>query len=195
MTSSFTRISLLATLAFAIAACDARPEAGDTSVETGQAAAGDTVASAGASGAADSAFLATMSDHHQGLIAMAGEAESKATGEAREDAARLARVQRTEQQRMLQHLSTVFGASHTPAIMPSNRAMADSLSRLRGEEYDRGFYHHVVRHHQEGVRMIDSTRPRLRDAEVRTMADSMKAQQQREIAEFESKMGSHAGHE
>ena len=42
--------------------------------------------------------------------------------------------------------------------------------------------------------MIDSAHARLSDAKVRGMADSMKAQQEREISEFESKMGTHADH-
>ena len=95
---------------------------------------------------------------------------------------------------MLGHLTGTFGATHTPEVMPSNGAMADSLRRLSGVQYDQGFYHNVVLHHQEGIRMIDSAHARLNDAKVRGMAESMKAQQEREISEFQSKMGSHADH-
>jgi uncharacterized protein (DUF305 family) len=192
MAYPYSRIALIAPLILAVGACEARSDAEGAAVDSADTLAAESEFRQAA--AADSAFLVRMTDHHQGLIAMATEAEEKATGEVRRDAARLAGQQRKEQQEMLGHLTGTFGATHSPEVMPSNRIMADSLRRLSGAQYDQGFYHNVVLHHQEGIRMIDSAHARLSDAKVRGMADSMKAQQEREISEFESKMGTHADH-
>jgi uncharacterized protein (DUF305 family) len=66
--------------------------------------------------------------------------------------------------------------------------MIDSLRPLTDGAYDRMFYHHLVAHHQEGIRMMDSAMPHLRDPRVKEMASRMKQQQMSEVQEFERKM-------
>lgn len=134
-----------------------------------------------------------MSDHHEGLIVMPQAAEELGPESVRREAARLAEAQSREQQQMLQHLSAEYGTRHDPKVMPKNRAMADSLQRLSGETYERTFYHHVVVHHREGLRMMDSAAPDLTDPRVRDMVGKMREQQAREAGEFEGKMGRHMG--
>lgn len=167
------------------------------------AASADThnATSTNASGSAatgDSAFLALMSDHHQGLIAMAEDAKERGPEAVRRDAARLADQQKKEQQQMLQHLSAQYGGRHDPEVMPKNQAMADSLQQLSGEAYSRMFYHHVIAHHQEGIRMMDSAAADLSDSMVKGMTARMRQQQTRETEEFKDKMAHHMegnGHE
>lgn len=138
-------------------------------------------------------FLRMMSDHHDGLIAMADSAEERAQGAtAKADARQLLQQQQEEQQRMLAMLRQQYGDTITPTIMPSNRAMLDSLVRTSGSEFDPLFYHHVIAHHREGIQMMEQYLPRL-TAEVRQMAERMRADQQREIQEFERKMGQAGG--
>ena len=72
--------------------------------------------------------------------------------------------------------------------MPKNVAQTDSLSQLSGSEYDRTYYRMVIDHHREGMGMIDQHLPHLTKPAVRQMAEKMKADQQREIQEFEQKM-------
>ena len=76
-----------------------------------------------------------------------------------------------------------------PMVMPSNQAMADSLSAKQGEDYDMAFRMHTVHHHREGIQMVDQYLPRLTNAELRTMAERMKADQQKDIQKLESEMG------
>jgi uncharacterized protein (DUF305 family) len=140
------------------------------------------------SAAADSAFLTRMSDHHQGLVEMSRTADRQTAPAVKRDAARLREEQVREQQQMGEHLSAEFGARHDPMTMPKAQAMIDSLKPLKDEAYARMFYHHVVAHHREGIRMMDSAMPHLRDPRVKEMASRMKQQQTEEVKEFETKM-------
>ena len=134
------------------------------------------------------AFLRMMSDHHEGLIAMADSAEERAqAAEPKADAQQLRQKQEEEQQRMLAMLSQQYGDSITPMTMPNNQSMLNSLLQTSGTEFDRTFYRHVIAHHREGIQMIDQHLPHL-TGEVRQMAERMRADQQREIREFEGKM-------
>jgi uncharacterized protein (DUF305 family) len=45
-------------------------------------------------------------------------------------------------------------------------------------------------HHQEGIRMIDQYMPQLADPALKAMAETMKADQQKELAKFQRKAGS-----
>jgi uncharacterized protein (DUF305 family) len=188
---------LLAVTAVLVTACQSRR--GDTEAAGGGqesvAASADTTGAGGAAAKGDSGFLALMSDHHQGLIVMAQDAEKRGPASVRRDAARLATEQQREQQQMLQHLSAEYGAPHQPEVMPKNQAMADSLEQLSGEAYARTFYHHVMAHHQEGIGMMDSAAASLADAKVQDMVSRMRQQQSREMEEFEGKMRHHMGGE
>ena len=94
-----------------------------------------------------------MSNHHQGLIAVAEDAQKRGSAAVRPDAARLAEQQRREQQEMVQHLSAEYGARHQPVMMEQARMMADSLKQISGEHYAQRFYQGVVKHHQQGLQI------------------------------------------
>lgn len=88
---------------------------------------------------------------------------------------------------MVGMLKTSYGETIEPMVMPSNKAMNDSLQQKSGTEYDRDMYRRVIMHHREALQMIDRFMPRLQNAAVRSMAEKMRADQEREIAEFERK--------
>ena len=137
---------------------------------------------------ADHEFLRMMADHHEGLVAMMGSAMTRAsTATAKADATRLRHKQEQERDEMIAMIRKMYSESHQPTIMPDNKAMNDSLQAKAGAEYDRDMYRHVVMHHREGVQMIDKFLPRLQKPDVRAMAEKMRADQTREIAEFEAK--------
>ena len=139
---------------------------------------------------ADHEFLRMMSDHHQGLITMMDAAMNQASSaEAKADAHQLHTKQAEERDRMVGMIKTGYGETIEPSAMPSNKAMNDSLQQKSGAEYDHAMYRHVVMHHRAGMQMIDRFMPRLQNAEVKSMAEKMRADQQREIAEFERKAG------
>ncbi|HWO94743.1 MAG TPA: DUF305 domain-containing protein [Dehalococcoidia bacterium] len=182
--------------AFTLVAACARSETDTSDTAAGAADAGMTgmdrssaAANRGPSTDADHEFLRMMSDHHEGLIEMASAAMNKgSTAQIQGDAHQLHTKQEQEQKEMVDMVRNAYGENLEPAIMPSNRAMNDTLQQKSGVEYDRTFYRMVVQHHREGIRMMDQFRPRVQRAEVRQMLDRMRSEQQREIQELEAKI-------
>ena len=137
---------------------------------------------------ADHEFLRMMSDHHEGMIQMGTAAMTKGSNSTVQgDAHRLHTKQLDEQKRMLSMVQSSYGEAVMPMAMGSDKAMVDQLNAKSGTEYDRAFYSTVVAHHREGVKMINDFLGRLTKPEVKQMAEKMKADQEKEIKEFESK--------
>jgi len=134
------------------------------------------------------AFLRMMSDHHQGLVVMSDSAMGKLGATAKADAQKLRTDQRKEMDHMLQMLRSDYKDSVTPMIMPSNQTMIAAVSRASSGDADRVYYEQVIAHHREGVQHVDMHLPHL-TGDVKQMAETMKADQQREIQEFERKAG------
>jgi uncharacterized protein (DUF305 family) len=133
-------------------------------------------------------FLRMMSDHHQGLVAMADTAMGKLGATAKADAQKLRSKQKREQDHMLQMLRSDYKDSVTPMILPSNQAMISTVAQASASDADRVFYQQVIAHHREGVQMIDKMLPQLTGM-TKDMAASSRTKQQKEIAEFEKKAG------
>lgn len=139
---------------------------------------------------ADHEFLRMMSDHHESLIQMATAAMSKGSNATIQgDAHKLHTKQLDEQKKMVDMVQASYGESLTPMVMGSAKAMVDDLQAKSGADYDRAFYRTIVAHHREAVKMVDDFRGRLTRADVKQMAERMKTDQQKEIAEFERKAG------
>jgi uncharacterized protein (DUF305 family) len=158
--------------------------------DTGMAGMQHGAAAASAPRDSNQAFLRMMVDHHHGLVVMSDTAMPRLAGAtAKSDAQKMRDKQASEQQQMAQILQTTYTDSHAPMIMPSNQAMIDSVrATAAGAEADRAYYRQVIAHHQEGVHHVDMHLPHL-TGEVKQMAGQMKADQQREIREFERKAG------
>ena len=140
---------------------------------------------------ADHEFLRMMSDHHEGMIQMATAAMTKGSNATVQgDAHKLHTKQQNEQKRMVAMVQASYGETVMPMIMSSDKTMLDELQGKTGADYDRTFYHHVVAHHREGVKMMDDYASKVTKPEVKQMIERMKADQQREITEFERKAGS-----
>jgi uncharacterized protein (DUF305 family) len=139
----------------------------------------------------DRDFLRMMIDHHEGLIEMATAAMTKASKPATQgDAHNLHTKQAAERDSMIAVLRSTFSETYAPKVVPKNRAQNDSLQALVGTDYDRAFYRMVIDHHREGIAMIDSTMRHLTKDAVKGMAERMKADQQKEITEFQRKPSS-----
>jgi uncharacterized protein (DUF305 family) len=170
-----------------------RDASGDTAGTTASGVAGvsDTGTAGMAHGPAkdaDHEFLRAMSDHHEGLVVMASAAMNKASRpETQADAHKLHQTQAEERDKMVGMIRSSYSESHAPTVMLKHRAMNDSLQEKSGAEYDRDFYRRVTMHHREGLQMIDRFLPRPTNAQVRQMAEQMRRDQTREIAQFERK--------
>ena len=138
----------------------------------------------------DQDFLRMMSDHHKGLIAMAhlsAEGEKKGSAGVQADARKLDTKQDAELDSMTTMLEKDFKDAYAPKVTPDNQAMVDQLKGLSGAAYDRAFYENTVKHHQQAVQMVDEFAPKLQRADLKAMAQRMRADQTREIAEFQRK--------
>lgn len=139
---------------------------------------------------ADQEFLRGMLDHHESMIRMAAlAADSGTAASVKTDGQKLRDKQSQERTDMAAMLQRDYNDSHQPMVMATGQQMIDELTRTpRGKEFDRMFYHHTIMHHQEGIKMVDQFLARLQKPEVRQMAEKIKADQQKEITEFEAKM-------
>ena len=185
----------------AIAAVLVACSGGDNAATDTAAAGGGTTAATAQTPAAPAAnrpaatdpehdFLRKMIDHHEGMIRMATAAMSKgASSTTQGDAHNLHTKQADEQKQMIADVQAKYGETVTPMLTAEHQAMADSLAAKSGAEYDRTFYRLTVQHHREAVQMVDDMLPRFTKADVRQMAEKMKADQQKEITEFQRKAG------
>lgn len=144
---------------------------------------------AGMTGNADQDFLRMMSDHHKGMVAMAQLATEakRAAPVVQADGRKLEAKQFTELKSMVTKLEQQFKDPYEPKIMPSNQAMLEALGAKSGTDFGRTFYQNVVKHHQEAIEMIDQSIPKMKDATIKAMAERMKQDQSKEIAEFQQK--------
>ena len=158
-------------------------------MDTGMAGMSGMAGMAGMTGNADQDFLRMMSDHHKGLILLAHMTKDrKEGGSAVRDASKLDAAQDKELDQMVTMLEKDFKDAYSPKVSPENQAMAEALKSKTGKEYDRTFYQDIIQHHQGAIKMIDGYLPNAKDAKLKQMAEKMKADQSKEIADFQKKV-------
>ena len=192
--ASLVRSSALAAL-LAVAAC---ADADETTVgastgavpapSAGTPAAANPSATA-TTGNVDQDFLRTMSDHHQGMVAIARPTKGRfGAGEAvRGDAATLDTKGSAQLDSMSAMLRSAFNDPYLAKVLPNHQAVFDSLAKLSGPSFDRHFYDGVIAHHQEGIRKLEQYIPRLTRPDLKAMAERMRDEHKREIEELEKK--------
>lgn len=138
---------------------------------------------------ADHEFLRGMVDHHEGMIQMGTAAMTKgSTQQVKDDAHKMHTKQLAEQKQMQAIVSANYGEEVMPMVMPSDKTMVDALTQQSGTAYDRAFYQNVIQHHRAGIQMMNDFEGRVQRADVKQMITRMKADQQREIQELETKV-------
>ena len=146
-------------------------------------------AMSGMTGDADHDFLRMMSDHHKGLILLAHEAKERPKPSATiADGRTLDTKQDAELDRMVTMLEKDFKDPYSPKVLPEHQAVHDALEAKKGKEFDRMFYQSVIAHHQQALTMIDGYLPKAKNPAIRKMAETMKADQAREIRDFQQKL-------
>lgn len=169
---------------------------GSTS-KTGSDTATVAAAATSAAGVEDSAsanhkFLREMSDHHKGLIAMVhATLDRKDVPGIMVDAKKLDAEQDADLDTMTIMLRQSYNDPYDPKIMPEHQAMIDSLLSLKGAAFERAFRKDVIRHHTEGLAMMDEYLPKLTDPKVKAMAGRMRAEQAVEITELQRQISQH----
>ncbi len=136
----------------------------------------------------DHDFLRMMTDHHEGMVKLGTDAMTKGSTPAIQGEAHAMHTKQLEEQKtMIGMVQTMYGEVLTPMVMSSNKAMIDDLATKSGAAYDKAFYTNAIAHHREAVKMVDDMSPKLANAEVKQMAQKMKADQTKEIAKLEPK--------
>ena len=90
---------------------------------------------------------------------------------------------------MLTMLESDFKDDYTPKVMPDNKAMADILKQKTGAAYDTTFRENVIKHHRQGLQMMDQFLPKLSNPTIKQMAQKMKEAQTKDIAKLERQLG------
>lgn len=146
------------------------------------------------SGDADHDFLRMMSDHHKGLIALVHMTQDRrGIGTAKADAAKMDQTQDAELDTMMTMLEKTYTDPCAPKVMPEHQAMATALEPMSGKGYERSFYGDIVKHHTQAITVIDGYLQKAKSADVKAMAEKMKVDQTREIADFQKKLAKMGG--
>ena len=125
----------------------------------------------------------------KGLIALVHMTQERnGVGTAKADAATMDKAQDAELDAMMTMLEKTFKDPYAPKVMAEHQAMADALKPMRGTAYERTFYEDIIKHHTEAITMIDGYLPKAKSADVKAMAEKMKADQAREISDFQQKL-------
>jgi hypothetical protein len=143
---------------------------------------------------ADHHFLRDLVDLHEGMILLAHAAMEREHGRhgGGDDPALAADSYRdAEKMRIRALLDSIYGDPFEPAASARARAQIDSILRLRGEEFERGFEWFTRRHHQETIALIDRSLPQLRRVPVIALARQIRDRHAKELAALERPTGSH----
>lgn len=186
--------AMVISTSLALSACSTRHDtATDTTATATATAAGQPTATPAPAQPmtmdANHEFLRKMSDHHRGLIAIVHQAvEQKDAAGVMATAKKLDTEQDAELDTLMITLRQKYNDPYDPQITPEHQAMVDSLKSLSGAAYERAFRRDVIRHHQEAIAMVDAYLPRLTDPSLKAMAERMRADQTREIAQLQAQL-------
>lgn len=138
-------------------------------------------------GDADRDFLRMMSDHEAGLVVLARTAQARKDGAIIPDATTLIAKHNEVLNRLTMLLAKNYSEAFAPKAMPADHAMADALGTKSGKEYERLFYQNVIQHQRDALTIIDTYLPKAKNASIKQMAETMKADRAREIEELQAK--------
>lgn len=139
---------------------------------------------------ADQEFLRMMVDHHHGLVVMADTALARNPSAAVATEARAMRQkQAAEQKTMTDMLKADYSEDKMPMVMPSNAQMIAHVASASGAAVDRAFREQVIAHHEEALRMIAEYETRFTKPAVKSMAEKMRSNQQKEIVRLKVDLG------
>ena len=138
---------------------------------------------------ADQEFLRMMVDHHEGMVAMSDTALGKnPPADVRTDAEKMKAKQKSEQEKMSTMLKSDYGEDKMPMVMPSNSQMISDVASKNGADAGKAYRENTIKHHEEGIKMIDDFMARLTKPALKQMAAKMKQDQTREIGELRAKL-------
>lgn len=138
-------------------------------------------------GNADQDFLRMMADHHKAMIEMAHEVKDQKSSTVTDIAGKIDTKQDKELDQIVTMLERDFKDQYSPKVMSDSKRMADELKTRTGAGFDRAFLEHTIMHHQQAIKMVDAYLPKAKNATVKQMAETIKADQMREISELQKR--------
>lgn len=131
----------------------------------------------------DHRFIAWMLNHHAEVVYLAHQAAKHPDSLAiRAAARRLDQTHDAETAELRSLLRAEFGDTNPPAIRQEHVGMVTPFARLSGDSYANAFRGFLLAHHGEAVATVDSMLSRLTRPAVRTIAQRIRRERQRDIA-------------
>jgi hypothetical protein len=131
-------------------------------------------------------FLRIMADHHAGMAALARTAQERtADSSVRANAQRLAARYAAEGAQVLLLLRRLHRDAHRAMTTPVAEAMNDSLRQTPPAAVGRGFAEAAAAHYRDDLVIIDRYLPSLQHPEVKALAQRLRDEEARELAEVE----------
>lgn len=138
----------------------------------------------------DKDLASMLIEHHDGAIRMADMELQQGESADVKAMARKMRDQQTKERHDLEHLQQQLGSGMAMSSdMKDKQARAEKeLSAAKGHDADHVFLKHMIEHHKEGIQMLQSAMPNLRNDELKHMSQKMIADQQQEIEKMQKMM-------
>lgn len=134
---------------------------------------------------ADQDFLKWMLNHHAEMVYVAHQlVERPDAAQIRADARSLDVSHDAESASMRRLLQDEFQDAFEPKVRVEHQAMVAPFATMTARNLPDGFRSFLGAHHREAIRYIDSVRPALSNTRVRTLADSIRAARNRDVAEL-----------
>jgi uncharacterized protein (DUF305 family) len=136
--------------------------------------------------------LATMLiEHHDGAIRLSDlelkQGESADTKQIAQKIRDMQSKERQDLQRLQQQLGGA-GMSMSSEMKAKQARAEQELSAAKGHDADHHFLKHMTEHHQDGIRMVQSSMPNLQNQELKGMVQKMVQDQQNDIAQMHKQM-------
>ncbi len=186
-------------LGFSVIACGSQPQSQPAQSQS-QGSMGMNHAGAGHSttdpkAPFDQQFIDMMVPHHEGAVAMAKVAQSRAEhSEIRQLADAIVSSQDTEVQQMKSWRKAWYGSDQTPAMasmpmLPEMKSdmgnMAEDVQKLQtASPFDKAFIDTMIPHHESAIEAAKIAQQRATKPEIRQLAADIIAAQEREISQM-----------
>jgi uncharacterized protein (DUF305 family) len=139
----------------------------------------------------DRDLAAMLMEHHAGAVRLSDlELQRGQDADAKAMAGKI-RDQQTQERQQLAQLQQQLGGPgmEMPPEMKAKQARAEQdVAAASGHDADHAFLRHMTEHHQDGIRMVQSALPSLRNDELKRMGQKMIADQAQDIQRMQAMM-------
>jgi uncharacterized protein (DUF305 family) len=134
----------------------------------------------------DGALAAMLVEHHGGAIRLSDAVIARGQDPQVRAIAQKMKDQQSKEIPELQRIQSAEGGTATMSEdMKKKQAEAErDVNRAQGHDADHAFLKHMIEHHQDGIAMIQASKPNLKNARLISMVDNMVSTQQKEVTQM-----------